>query len=151
MHEDEHEEVFLQADDEIAMKVMINEASTLLSVVTTGKAPAEESARRKRVSVQTALPLRCFQDSTWTARGRKEDRYGVTIACIPKESCTKKRHCTIIVAPGPRGFVQNMTTGTVQVDTIHILVADRQPNHLDASTQNSSPSSCRVHTKRGIC
>ena len=25
----------------------------------------------------------------------------------------------------------------------------RQPNHLDSRTQNSSPSSCRVHIKRG--
>ena len=41
MHKDEHEEEFSQSDDEIAMKVMINEASTLLSVVTTGKAPTE--------------------------------------------------------------------------------------------------------------
>ena len=31
----------LQSDDEIAMKVMINEASTSLSVVTTGHAPTE--------------------------------------------------------------------------------------------------------------
>ena len=38
MYKDEHEEEFLQSDDEIAMKVMINEASALLSVVTTGKA-----------------------------------------------------------------------------------------------------------------
>ena len=41
MYKDEHEEEVLQSDDEIAMKVMINEASTLLSVVTTGKAPTE--------------------------------------------------------------------------------------------------------------
>ena len=34
VYKDEHE-------DEIAMKVMINDASTLLSVVTTGKAPTE--------------------------------------------------------------------------------------------------------------
>ena len=31
----------LQSDDEIAMKVMLNEASTSLSVVTTGHAPTE--------------------------------------------------------------------------------------------------------------
>ena len=37
MHEDEHEEQFLQSDGEIAMKLMINEASTFLSVVTAGK------------------------------------------------------------------------------------------------------------------
>ena len=41
VYRDEHEEEFLQHEDEIAMKVMINEASTLLSVVTTGKAPTE--------------------------------------------------------------------------------------------------------------
>ena len=41
VHKDEHEEEILQSDDEIVKKVMINEASTLLSVVTTGKAPQE--------------------------------------------------------------------------------------------------------------
>ena len=29
--------------------------------------------------------------------------------------------------------------------------APRQPNQLDSRTQNSSPSSCRVHIKRGVC
>ena len=38
-YKDEHEEEFLQSDVEIAVKVMINEASTLLSVVKAGKAP----------------------------------------------------------------------------------------------------------------
>ena len=41
VHKDEHEEEFLQSDDEFAQKVMINEASTLLSVVTTDKATTE--------------------------------------------------------------------------------------------------------------
>ena len=51
-----------------------------------------------------------------------------------------RKNYTILVAPGHRGFIQNV---------YHWRVADRQPNHLDACTQNSSSSSCRVHTKRG--
>ena len=137
VHKDGHEEV--------AMKVMINEASTLLSVVTNGKAPTEGTG------LQGTGPLHCFQGSSWTARGRKEDRHGVTLDCTPKDSFVNKRHHTFVVAPGLRGFIQNMTTGALHADTGHILVPDRQPSHLDACTQNSSPSSCRVHTKRGIC
>ena len=41
MNREEYEEECLQHEDEIAMKVMINEASTLLSVVTTGTARTE--------------------------------------------------------------------------------------------------------------
>ena len=83
--------------------------------------------------------------------GSNENRHGGTIACTLKESCTKQRHYTFVVAPGHRGFIQDTTTGALQADMGHILVEDRQPNHLDACTQNSSPISCHVHTKRGIC
>ena len=48
VQKDEHEEEFLQSNDEIAMKVMINEASSLLSVVTTALAPTGDSLRKKR-------------------------------------------------------------------------------------------------------
>ena len=41
VYKDDHEEEILQADGETVKKVMVNEASTLLSVVTTGKAPPE--------------------------------------------------------------------------------------------------------------
>ena len=33
-----------------------------------------------------------------------------------------KRHYSVIVAPGHRGFIQNMDTGALQADTSHILV-----------------------------
>ena len=94
VYKDEHEEEVLQSDDEIAMKVMINEDSTLLSIVTTGRAPTEG------IGSQGTGPLHCFQGSSWTARGRKEDWHGVTLACTPKESFGNKRHHTFVVAPG---------------------------------------------------
>ena len=37
-------------------------------------------------------------------------------ACTPKESCVIKRHCTFVVAPGHRGFIQNITT--LHADTV---------------------------------
>ena len=91
MSNDEHEEEFLQHEDEIAMKVLINEASILLSVVTTGKAPTEGFDSQEASECQTVLPSHCFQGSSWTARGRKEDRHGVTITSNPKESFVNKR------------------------------------------------------------
>ena len=41
VYKDDHEEEILQADGETVKKMMVNEASTLLCVVTTGKAPPE--------------------------------------------------------------------------------------------------------------
>ena len=49
MHKDWHKDEFLQSDDEIAIKVMI-EASTFLSVVTTGKVIEETSECSERPS-----------------------------------------------------------------------------------------------------
>ena len=59
MYKDEHEEEFLQSHDEITMKVMINEASALLSVVTTGKAPTEgfDSQETSECSDRPSLAL----------------------------------------------------------------------------------------------
>ena len=125
------------------MKVMINEASTLLSVATTGKVPTEG------IGSQGTGPLHCFQGSSWTARGRKEDRHGVTLDCTPKESFVNKRHYTFVVAPGTQVFIQNMTTCALQADTSHILNADRQSRCV--FREQLSPTSCRVHAKRGIC
>ena len=47
MYKGDHEEEISQSDDEIVKKVMINEASTLLSVVTTAKAPTEGSGSQE--------------------------------------------------------------------------------------------------------
>ena len=137
VYKDEHEEEFLQSDDDIVKKVM-NEASTLLNVVTTGKAPTEDSACRKRVSARTDLPSHCFHGSSCTARGRKEDRHGATIACTPKESRTNKRHDTFVVAPKHRGFIQNMTTGALQADNrvISMRVHKTALRHPVVSTPN---------------
>ena len=66
MHKDWHKDEFLQSDDEIAIKVMI-EASTFLSVVTTGKVIEETSECSERPSF--ALLSGFVQD-----RQRKEDK-----------------------------------------------------------------------------
>ena len=128
----------------LEVEAEINEASTLLSVVTTGKATTEGSTRSKRVSAQTNPPSHCFQGSTWTARGRKEDRHGVTIACTHKESY--RRRCT-----RAQRFHSEHDHWRVAGRHGSHPGSSKQPTHLDACTQNSSPSSCRVHTKRGIC
>ena len=72
MHEDEHEEEILQSDDEIAMKLMINEGSSLLIVADdVAKHQSRDSTRSKRVSAETDLPLHCFQGSS-SNRPKKE-------------------------------------------------------------------------------
>ena len=68
VHEDEHEEEILQSDDEIAMKVMINEASTLLGVVTTDKATTEGFGSQETSECSDKPSHR--KGSRWTARGR---------------------------------------------------------------------------------
>ena len=100
------------------------------------------------MSAQTNLPSRCFQGSTWTVRGRTEDRRGATVACTPKESCVNKRHCTVVVAPGHGGSSQNVNTGALQADTSHILVpADsRVLSMLEHRTALSHPV-----VSTGIC
>ena len=118
----EHEEEFLQHEDEVAMKVIIDKASTLLSVVTTGKGPTEGFDSQETSECPDRLLSHCFQGSTWTARGGKVDWHGATFACNPKESFVNKRHHTIVVAPGHRGFIQIMTTGALHAETGHILV-----------------------------
>ena len=145
VYKDEHEEEFLKSDDEIAMKVMINEDSTLLSVVTTGKAPTEG------IGSQGTGPVALLSGFVMD-RQRKEGGQAWSDPRLHPERVFREqeaphlRRCTRV-----RGFIQNMTTGALQAETSHNLVADRQPNHLDACAQNSSPTSCRVHTKRGIC
>ena len=59
VYKDEHEVEFLLSNDEITMKVMINEASTLLSIVTTGKATTEgfDSQERSECSDKPSLAL----------------------------------------------------------------------------------------------
>ena len=81
MHKDEHE----QSDDEIAMKVMINEASTLLSVVTTGKAPIKRfgSQATSECSVRPSFALLSLLYRT--AKRWKEDRHGGTLLA-PRKS-----------------------------------------------------------------
>ena len=39
-----------------------------------------------------------------------------------EESCTDKRHCAIIVAPGHWDFIKNMTTDALQMGTTPIMV-----------------------------
>ena len=85
------------------MKVIINESSTLLSNVTTGTGKTEVFDSQE-TSECSERPSHCFQGSSWTARGRKKDWHGGTIACTPKESCVNKRHCTFVVAPGAQRF-----------------------------------------------
>ena len=93
--------------------------------------------RRKRVSVQTDLLSHCFQGSTWTARGLAWSDH-----CLQPERVFRERealHCH-----------RGTRAQEIHSEHDHWRVACRQPNYLDACTQNSSPSSCRVHTKRGI-
>ena len=133
VYKDEHEEEVLQSDDEIAMKVMINEASTLLSVVTTGK---EGTNRGNRLAGNGSLAL---LSGFVMDRQRKEGGHAWSDPRLHPERVFREqealhlRRCT-----RHRGFIQNMTTGALQADTSHILVADRQPHHLDACTEQLS-------------
>ena len=83
VYEDEHEEEILQSDGETVKKVMINEASTILSTVPNSKAPREGFGSQE-TSECSDKPSFAF--AFYTDRWRKEDRHGVTIACTPKES-----------------------------------------------------------------
>ena len=54
----------------------------------------------------------------------------------PKESCVNKRHYTVIVAAGHRGFIQNVNIGELQADTSH-----------PGCRQTAEPSRC-VYTEQ---
>ena len=76
----------LQSDDEITMKVMINGASTLLSLVTTGHAPTEGIGSQETSEWSDRLSFALLSGL------RKEgDRHGVTIACTLKDACVNMR------------------------------------------------------------
>ena len=135
-----------RARGEIAMKVMINEASTLLSVVTTGKATTEgigsqETSERSDKPSLTLL-FRFVMD-----RQKKEGGQAWSDHCLHLERVLRKQE-----AP----HVHRCTRAQrFRPEHDHWRVADRheshlgpsrQPSHLDACTP-----SCRVHTKRGIC
>ena len=142
VHEHEHEESFLQSDDEIAMKVMINKSSTLLSVVTTGKAPIKRFGSQK-TSECSDRPSFALLSGFYTDRQRKEGEQAWSNdrlhpgRVLHEQEARHHHRCT--------------RAQKFHSEHDHQSVAGRQPNHLDACTQNSSPSSCRVHTKRGIC
>ena len=84
MHEDEHEEEYLQSDDETAMKVMINETSTLLSDVTTGKAPTEGVGSQETSECSQRPPF-TLRSGFSTDRQRKERRTGMEYRCMHPE------------------------------------------------------------------
>ena len=145
---DEHEEEFMQSDDEIAMKVVANEASTLLSVVTTGKAPIKRFGSQE-TSECSDRPSFALRSGLVVDSHRKEGGQAWRDQRLRPERVLQEapqlRRCT-----SHRCFIQNMTICRVAHRHGSHLGSNRQPSHFDACTQNSSPSSCRVHTRRGI-
>ena len=141
VYKDEHEEEFLQSDDDIVKKVM-NEASTLLNVVTTGKAPTEDSACRNRVSARTDPS---FALLSWFVmyRQRKEGGQAWSDHRLHPERVSHKQKA--------RHLRRCTQAQRFHPEHDHWRVAGRQQCHLNACTQDSSPPSCRVHTKRGSC
>ena len=133
VYKDEHDEEFLQSDDEIAMKVMINEASTLLSVVTSGKAPTEgfDPQETSECSDRPSFAL---------LPGFVMDRQREGGLAWRDHRLHPERVLRDQEAPH---FCRCTRAQRFHPERDHCRVAAR--------TQNTSPSSCRVHTKRGIC
>ena len=58
VHEDDHDEKTLQTDAETAEKVMINEAYTLLSVLTTGKTQIQDMTTDAPLHDESVIAVR---------------------------------------------------------------------------------------------
>ena len=112
---EQHEEEFLQSDDEIAMKVMINEASSSLSVVTTGKATTEGFGSQE-TSECSDKPSLALVSWFYMDRHKKEGGQAWSDHRLHPERVLREQEAH-------RGFIQNMTTGALHVNTGHILVS----------------------------
>ena len=135
-----------------------NKTSVTVSQQTESSAPTVPWMERRirtsctRMSTRTSsCSPHCFQGSSWTARGWREDKawrdHRLHPERVLREQEALHRHrCT-------RAQRFHSEHGHWRVADRHESHPgpSRQPNHLDAYTRNSSPSSCRVHTKRGNC